>query len=250
MKMERITSRKNPIIVHLKKLGADASFRRETGEYVCDGEKLFREALLWGADIRCVLLSQDADMLQVPEGVKAYICPRELMEYASYFKSPPGVLFSCALPEYTGKPKAPVIVLENIQDPGNVGTVLRTADAFGVSLVLSGACADPFSPKAVRASMGAVFRTEIFRAETENLKEKLGDAPLYGAALGEGCEDIRSVELKNAAVAIGSEGRGLSEDILKICKGRVMIPMTERCESLNAALTAAVVMWEMKRREI
>ncbi|MBR5381052.1 MAG: RNA methyltransferase [Oscillospiraceae bacterium] len=249
--MERITSRKNPVAAHLKKLGADASYRRETGEFVCDGGKLLSEALLNGADIRTVLLSENAPVPEVPEGTGISAAPRDLLAYVSSFKTPPDVLFSCALPgsEQTA-PRGAVLVLENVQDPGNVGTVLRTADAFSVDVVLAGACADPFSPKAARASMGAVFRRRTYQTAPDGLRALLGSRPLYGAALGEKSEDIRNVELAGAAVAVGSEGRGLSETLLSLCDGLVVIPMSPRCESLNAAAAAAVVMWEMAGKRL
>jgi len=249
--MERITSRKNAVIAHLRKLGSDASCRRESGEFVCDGGKLLSEAIANGAEIRTVLLDEDEPAPTLPEGAQVYRAPRDLLAYVSSFKTPPGVLFSCALPQ--GEKAAPggsVVVLENVQDPGNVGTVLRTADAFGVDVVLTGACADPFSPKAARASMGAVFRRRALWSDISGLRALLGERPLYGAALGEECEDIRRVELAGAAVAIGSEGRGLSEALLALCGGRVVIPMSPRCESLNAAAAAAVVMWEMAGKRL
>ena len=248
--MERITSRKNAVAVHLKKLGADASYRRECGEFVCDGKKLLAEALAWGAEIRTVLCAEGFKPPALPESVRVYEAPGELLEYASYFKTPPDVLFSCAIPEKKRSPALPFIVLENVQDPGNVGTVLRTADAFGADVLLLGACADAFSPKTVRASMGAAFRREIFTAGLEELPGILGGAPLYGAALGADSTDIRETDLQGAAVAVGSEGRGLSDRLLEMCTGRIIIPMSPRCESLNAAAAAAVVLWEMKRRSI
>ena len=140
------------------------------------------------------------------------------------------------------------IVLENVQDPGNVGTVIRTASAFGIgAVILVGDCADPYNFKTVRSAMGALFRQRILTADMSMLTDLLHNngLKLYGAALTDSAEDIRNVDVKNAAVAIGSEGRGLSKAFLEGCNGQIIIPMLPHSESLNAAVAAAVVMWEM-----
>ena len=140
-----------------------------------------------------------------------------------------------------------------MQDPGNVGTVIRTANALGVdAVILAGDCADTTSPRCVRATMGAAFRQSIVEADLPGLARLLGgwDLPLYGAALAEGALDIRSAELSRAAVAIGNEGHGLSPELLGLCTGRVIIPMAPGSESLNAAVAAAIVMWELSGRRL
>ena len=136
------------------------------------------------------------------------------------------------------------------QDPGNVGTIWRTADAFGADgLILLPGCADPFSPKTVRATMGACFRLPAWETTLEELVpalEALG-LPLYATALREDTDDVRRTDLSRCAVVIGSEGRGVSQTVLDHCAGTLKIPMRQRCESLNAAVAASVVLWEMAR---
>ena len=144
------------------------------------------------------------------------------------------------------------LVLDGVQDPGNVGTVWRTADAFGADgLLLCNGCADPWNPKTVRATMGAVFRLSVYEGTLKDAAERLAAAsvPLYAAALGEDTQDIRDVPLEKAAVIIGSEGRGVSDEALLLSQKTVRIPMRARCESLNAAVAASVVLWEMARAE-
>ena len=141
-------------------------------------------------------------------------------------------------------------MLDGVQDPGNVGTIMRTADAFdcdGVFLV--SACADPYSPKTARATMGAVFRRDVYQCTADELCALLqkSNLPLYGTALRNDTVSLRDAELSRAAVAIGSEGRGLSAEILSKCEKTIKIPMSPRCESLNAAVAASVVLWEMYR---
>ncbi|MBR1456607.1 MAG: RNA methyltransferase [Oscillospiraceae bacterium] len=249
--MERITSRKNAYIRHLRQLAADGAYRREQGEYLCDGAKLLEEALAGGVPVSSVLWKEREEAVQGLDGAAQFTAPEELFDYASPMKNSPGPLFTVKL-RACGKPARlrSAIVLENVQDPGNVGTVLRTANALGVdAVILTGGCADPYQPKTVRATMGAIFRQKILRIELPYLKAFLDDMdlPLYGAALDEAARDVRGVDLKHAAVAVGSEGRGLSTELLTLCREKILIPMQPGSESLNAAVAAAVLMWEMTR---
>ena len=251
MPVEIITSRKNTLIQRLRALAADSEFRRAEGEYLCDGHKLLTEALDKGAEIRTVLWKEKPGEAKLPDSVRQYTAPAELFDYASPMKNSPGPLFTAELPSRP-LPAAPrrVMVLENVQDPGNVGTVIRTAAAMGVDTVLlCGACADVYSPKTARATMGAIFRERIIRC-TEDEARRLTDRnglKLYGAALSDRAADIRMLKLQNAVVAIGSEGSGLSAELLALCDGELIIPMSPGSESLNAAVAASIVLWEMKR---
>ena len=144
------------------------------------------------------------------------------------------------------------VVLDGVQDPGNVGAVLRTADAFGCTgaLLLPG-CADPYGPKTLRAAMGAVFRLPLYAVGLEDLPRLLADAglPLYGTALRHDTVDVRQRDLRRCALVIGSEGRGVSAEVLALCRETLRIPMSPHCESLNAAAAAAVLLWEAYRAE-
>lgn len=248
--MEEITSRKNPLISHVKSLGADKKARRESGEYFCQGDKLLYEAVKWNAEIKTVLFCGAAP--DVPECGRMVRVPKDIIESISPMKSAPEVVFTCAMPE-VWEPVSPGrhLIMENMQDPGNVGTILRTADALDCgTVILAGDCADPFSPKAVRASMGAVFRHKIIELPVDSLVEQARDIglPIYAAALDSTAIDLRDLELpENYAFAIGNEGHGLSKELLAASAARVIIPMSERCESLNAASAATIILWEMFR---
>lgn len=248
--MEQIRSRKNQYILHLRALARDKDARRDAGEYVCDGEKLLREALQFGAEVTSVLW-RDAAAFPLPDGIAQYAADAELVAYASPLMHSPGPVFTVRLPEMRlPQPLRHVIVLEGVQDPGNVGTVIRTANALGMdAVVLTGACADLYSPKTVRAAMGALFRQPVLTCTTDELLQLLraNCLKLYGAALTDAAQDLRRVPLSPAAVAIGSEGRGLSTQLLTQCDGQIIIPMQPGAESLNAAVAAAVVMWEIAR---
>ena len=255
--MERLTSRKNELIRHIRRLGADRAYRRETGEFVCDGEKLLGEAVRHGAEITAVLWSgapaAAGDGGEIPCAAQ-FVVPGELLDYVSPLKSAAGVVFTARIRRFGEKPEdAPpgrTLVLETIQDPGNLGTILRTANALRIdTVILTGDFADPYGPKAVRAGMGAVFRQRFFALEREALRAYLTahGLRLYGAALSPAAADVRALDLRGAAVAVGSEGRGLSPELRAKCDGELIIPMNAECESLNAAVAAAIIMWELSR---
>jgi len=141
-----------------------------------------------------------------------------------------------------------MLLLDGIQDPGNLGTILRTADALQIPVALLEGCADPYSHKVVRASMGAVFRTQPVISSWEEVKAacKSKGIPVAVTALSDRSEDIRKAKLSAMAVVIGSEGQGVRPQILAEAQKELIIPMSENCESLNAAIAAAIVMWQMK----
>ncbi len=253
--MEIITSRANPLIARIRRLERDRAFRRQSGLALGEGVKLWEEALRWGAGVETVLFTPDRQPERIPEGVRAVRVPEALMEALSPVKTPQGLLFLVRRPDpapperLTGRC---YLLLDGVQDPGNVGTIWRTADAFGADgLLLTGASADPWHWKTVRASMGAAFRLPVWEVETAalgGLFERSG-LPLYGTALREDTVDVRAFSGAAAVVALGSEGRGLSGEVLALCRQTWKIPMTPRCESLNVGAAAAVVLWELWRGE-
>lgn len=251
--MERITSRKNSYVMRLRALALDAAARRESGETVLDGVKLLGEAMGVGAAVTGVLCAEGRVPDKLPD-CPVYLAPEELVSYASPVKNSPGPVFSVRMPQ----PKRPdtvrhAVVLEDMQDPGNVGTLIRTANALGIdAVVLAGDCADYTSPRAVRASMGAAFRQYICPCRVEQLPELMRDMGLRlcGAALSDTAIDLRRADLTRCAVAVGNEGHGLSRELLSVCDETVIIPMKPGSESLNAAAAGAVLMWELARASL
>lgn len=247
---EKITSRTNPLMTHIRKLASSRSYRRETGEYLGDGVKLLEEAVRWGAQLSAVVCTEGTALPKLPEHVRLVEVPRDVMKSISPMEAPQGALFTAKMPDQKLPEKlsgSRYLVLEGVQDPGNVGTIWRTADAFGADgLILLPGCADLYNPKTVRSGMGAAFRLSAWNTTLPELKERLEAAglPLLGAALRSDTVDARDADLKRAAVMIGSEGRGLTDEALAACGQTVKIPMTERCESLNAAIAAATLLWE------
>ena len=249
--MEHITSRHNPLMGHIRRLAGSAAYRWETGEFLCDSPKLLQEALLWQAEITAVVTI--SPLPQLPEHIRQVQVPEDVMASISPVKTPQGVLFTCRLPQaplprsLTGRR---YVLLDGVQDPGNVGTIWRTADALGADgLILVNGCADPWNPKTVRATMGACFRLPVYETAADGLAPWLGEQglPLYATALREDTVDLRQADLSRCAVVIGSEGRGISDGLLSQCEKTLKIPMRARCESLNAAAAATVVLWEMGR---
>lgn len=247
----RITARKNPLIQQVRRLLSSRKAREEAGLFVADGTKLLEEAVRYYSGLDTVILS-DGIQVELPQHIKVVRVPAEVMEYISPMESPQGALFLCKLPqEKIFTPSAGMLLLDGIQDPGNLGTILRTADALDVPVVLLQGCADPYGHKTVRASMGAVFRVQPVRTTWEDVCEKCTAAgiPIAVTALSEQAQDIRCADLANMAVVIGSEGRGVREEILTRADAQLIIPMNAHCESLNAAVAATIVMWQMKNKE-
>ena len=247
MTEERITSRKNPFLQQVKKLLSSRRAREEAGLFAADGTKLLQEAVKWYSGLRAVILADGVEA-QVPEGVRLVRVPGDVMESISPMASPQGALFLCALPEKVPfAPKPGMILLDGIQDPGNLGTILRTADALDIPVALLEGCADPYSHKVVRSSMGAVFRSPVLETTWQEASAACAQAgiPVAVTALTERAEDIRTARLGTMAVVIGSEGQGVRREILENADAELIIPMNPRCESLNAAVAAAIVMWQI-----
>ena len=249
MMEQRITSRKNPLLQKVKKLLASRRERENEGLFVADGTKLLREAVTWWPGLETVILSDGIEE-SLPEWVQVVRVPEDVMASLSPMQSPQGALFVCRLPEKSVfTPKPGMLLLDGIQDPGNLGTILRTADALNVPVALLEGCADPYSHKTVRASMGAVFRTPVIQTTWQQAQQACQKAqiPVAVTALTDTAMDIRNSPIGDMAVVIGSEGQGVRQEILHSADRQLIIPMNSRCESLNAAVAAAIVMWQMEK---
>ncbi len=244
-----ITSRKNPLLQQVKKLFFSRKARQESGLFAADGTKLLAEAVKWCPGLDTVILSEGVKA-EVPGQVKLIRVPQDVMASISPMESPQGAVFLCRFPEKTAfVPRGGSLLLDGIQDPGNLGTILRTADALNIPVALLEGCADPYSHKVVRASMGAVLRTPVVQLTWE---EAFAACQAQGigigvTALSDTARDLRQANLGAMAVVIGSEGQGVRKEILEAAQNHLIIPMEARCESLNAAIAAAIVMWQMKQ---
>ena len=263
MEFTEITSRENNLVKHACRLVADASYRKKHGEFIGEGKTLLFEAVKSGLEPKEIfvdetnisLSDQDMSVLNnLSQKARIIKTNSKIISLISDVQTPTGLIFKCKMPESNGDiPKdGNIIVVENLRDPGNLGTIIRTADAFAISAVVAcGQCVDMFSPKVMRAAMGAAFRVNFIRKDLPNLITELreNNIKLFGAALADDSVDVHKVRLKGAAVAIGNEANGLSEQILSAADGKIIIPMPGMAESLNAAVAAAICMWEMSSGE-
>lgn len=248
--MERITSRQNPLWTHLRKLQGSKAYRYETGQFIADGTKLLDEAIRWYLGLEMVILDEKLPVPKLPQQVRVVQVPSALMQSISSMKTPQGAIFICRMPEPKPLAVQPgCLILDGLQDPGNLGTILRTADALAVPVLLSDGCADPYGEKTVRASMGAVLRTQPQQATAQQIHDacRAQGIGLAVTALSDRAQDLCHAPLKDLAVVIGSEGQGVGDFFRRRADLELIIPMQACCESLNAAVAATIVMWEMKR---
>ena len=258
-----IESKHNTTLRHLARLNREKKYRQGAGEMVCEGWKMLGEALSSGVTVKTVLQrtgdAPDSGLIAQAEaqGARLFEAEASLFAQASDVETPQGVIFSCVPPKRRAddlpETLSGAILLDGVQDPGNVGTVWRTADAFGAAgLFLLPGCAEPFAPKTVRATMGACFRLPVWEGTLEDLTGLLARSAvsLYAAALRDDTEDIRSVPLGSAAVVIGSEGQGLTDETIAACNSTVRIPMTDRVESLNAGIAGSILLWHFREESL
>lgn len=243
--IRELTSRQNPYAKHIASLGSDRSYRRKTGQYLCDGIKLLHDALYSRAEIVSVMVSEGFTLPELPENIDIVRVPERLLNALSPLETPQGVLFTVKFPACMPVPPSSgqYLWLDRLQDPGNVGAILRSAEAFGLrGVYLSPHSADPFGPKAVRAGMGAVFRMSVGFAKPEELLG--GDLPIYATAAGDGVS-LAETGLSNCIVALGNEGNGLDKQIIAKSDGLIHIPMSGGAESLGVSAAAAIICYEM-----
>lgn len=268
MEYPRITSRRNSLARAAGALAGSPKERRERREFLCEGARLCRDAAQSGIRIKTCFFTGEAgekyqDYLRPVLDCcqEAYQVDPAVAELLADTKNPQGIFCVCGWPDALGQgvigfaPKKPCLVLENIQDPGNLGTILRTAEGLGrFQVFLLGDCCDPLSPKVLRASMGAVFRQGLcLEPSAERLLEMLHGRgyQTHGAVLSESARKVTKVDFSRGlhAVFIGNEGSGLCPQTAAGCRDRITIPMRGRAESLNAAAAATVLIWELARGE-
>lgn len=241
----------------MRKLLKSAEYRHQTDLFAVEGDHLCGELAECPVQIEYFLYTEKAAQKYsetvrkaLSKSLSASIITNELSDYISDTKTPQG-LFAAAERFGAPIPKNPqrIVVLDGIQDPGNVGTIIRSAEAFGFDGVLySPNCADVFTPKTLRASMGSVFRVPTqFYSGTENLRGWLREFTVFGAMLDDTAKRLGEVEFpEKTAVVIGSEGSGISQELAAMCDEKIYIPI-KGVESLNAAMAATVLLWELSK---
>lgn len=249
MSGQRVTSRKNAFLLHVRKLLSSASYRKETGEFVGDGIKLMDSGFQAKFPMCHLIYSDNQHPSPMARDIPITFVPEDVMAWLSPMKSPQGGLFVAKQPSYALETlSGNYLLLDGVQDPGNVGTIWRTAHGLGASgLILLEQCASPWSHKTVRSSMGACFHLPVYEMTGEQavaLFSKQG-YPLYGTALEPESKAISQVSFQNCGVIIGSEGQGVRQSLLQACDQTIYLPMAEGCQSFNAAIAAGIFLWEM-----
>lgn len=261
--MQVITSKDNEIIKEIRKL-KEKKYRDISGEYIIEGIKLIEEAINEGAKISKIVVCEDC----VKDGSIEQNLLYEIAKYDCIYvsekvfgvltdvKTPQGILAiikkKCNEDEIDFKEDI-IIALDGVQDPGNLGTILRTLDSAGLKqIILSKNSADPYNPKVVRSTMGAIFRINII--ETEDFIKELTQMKKHKfkivATSLEESESIYNIDYDKKVIVIGNEANGVSKEVLDLADGKVKIPMLGKTESLNAAVATGIIVYEYVRRKI
>lgn len=239
-----ITSLENQLV---KKIGSlhKKKYRDEYELFFIEGMKSVKEAINFNWEIENILYSPD--MINYDLGIEGTIVSKEILCKISDTVTPQGIVAVCKIKNEKIEnlvDKRKIVYLDKVQDPGNVGTIIRTADAFGIdSVVLSKECADVYSPKVVRSTMGSIFHLPVIRdVEIEELKKL--NKKIYSSSLS-GKEKFKIGD--NAVLVIGNEGNGISDETKKVTDEFIKIKMPGNAESLNASIAAGILMYEFTK---
>lgn len=258
--MQKLTSKDNPRVRRYQKLASSKKERRASGQFVLEGVRLVADGVQNGAEISYLLgtaqgfgaLAERVSFLDIP----AWEISERLASSLSDTAHPQGVFAVCAMPAAVpldallarGRRFA---ILCMVQDPGNMGMILRSADALGMDGVICCGCCDVYAPKVVRAAMGSIFRVPVVLGKTEEQVLEMcksADVLTYASVPDKDAQLLQNCRFSGkCALLIGNEGNGLPRDIIEKCDKRVTIPMHGKIESLNAAVAAGILMWEMGR---
>lgn len=261
--MQTITSKDNELIKHIRKL-KDKKYRDESNEYVVEGVKLVEEAVKENAKIKQIIVCEDTTRTyEIPTHIMLEIAKYECISVSdkifniiTQVTNPQGIMAIIeknaqnAKIDYT---QDIIVVLDDVQDPGNLGTILRTVDSIGLNqIIVSKGTADAFNSKVVRSTMGAIFRIKII--EVENLAQAIKEMRKHHFKLM-----VTSLQTKNSIydidfykkiIVIGNEANGVSKEIQDMADEKAKIPMLGRTESLNVSVAAGVVMYEYVRQKL
>ena len=260
-----ITSRENKIIKSAVKISSSSKERKEKRLFFIEGLRLSLDALQSNIYIEKFFYTkkarekwQESIALLKDSACQSYIIDEGISSYLSDTKTPQGIFCICRVLDKQfdldkiGNRRL-IIALENIQDPSNMGSIIRTAEALGINaLMLSNDCCDIYSPKVLRGSMGGVFRMDFFKVDSfKDTICKLNHMGIktYASVPSDSAEKITKISFSSSPslVAIGNEGNGLKKETIDVCSQRITIPMLGRAESLNASVAASIIMWEMTR---
>ena len=261
--MQTITSKDNELIKHIRKL-KDKKYRDESNEYVVEGVKLVEEAVKENAKIKQIIVCEDTTRTyEIPTHIMLEIAKYECISVSdkifniiTQVTNPQGIMAIIeknaqnAKIDYT---QDIIVVLDDVQDPGNLGTILRTVDSIGLNqIIVSKGTADAFNSKVVRSTMGAIFRVKII--EVENLPQSIKEMRKHHFKLMvtslQTENSIYDIKFNKKIIVIGNEANGVSKEIQEMADEKAKIPMLGKTESLNASVAAGVVMYEYVRQKL
>lgn len=256
-----ISSRKNPAVAFYRELGRERRTREREGLFTVEGVKLCTEALRAGLTITSAMVTETAAkkypeaFSEISAEFEPVIITDDIGSYISDTKTPQGFFFVAEMIEKRerigGTGAGRFIILDGLQDSGNIGTIIRTCDALGTDgLILSPDCADIYSPKVVRSAMGSLFRLPFEVTELVPRIKKMRDSGItvFAAMPDRNAQSIDDITLpENCAVIIGNEGNGVSPEVINSADGNIYIPI-RNAESLNAAVAAAIFCNSMRKK--
>lgn len=247
-----IISKSNEYIKHIKSL-SQKKYREEHKEFIVEGIKLVKEALNEKLNIKKIIVCEELFKDKIDFKDIEYV-DEKIFKYISDTETPQGILAIVSQKENMIEEGDVIFALDNVQDPGNLGTIIRTLDCAGIhSLLLSEGCADVYNTKVVRSTMGAIFRVNIIRHKkiTEKLLELKEKGYKIIVTSLETNENLYDLDFsKKSIVVIGNESKGVSKDILDIADIKTKIPMLGRTESLNAGVAASIIAYEVVRQNL
>lgn len=259
--MQKITSKDNPNIKLYVKLAGGKKYRKENGMFTLEGVRLVEDAVKENAELHSVFvtesyvkkLAQQGEALNFPDSVRVFEIADEIGNKMSSTDSAQGIFAICRCLEKpsfsdTVRSGGKYLLLHSIQDPGNMGTIIRTADAVGVDAVFLADCCDLYNPKVVRSTMGSLFRLNVSEIDFDKdfpLFEEMG-VPSFAAVIDSDAVSLTECDFsKGGVILIGNEGNGLPREVSNMCTERLTIKMQGNVNSLNAAMAAGIIMWEL-----
>ena len=261
--MQVITSKDNEFVKHIKKL-KDKKYRDLNGQFVVEGIKMIKEAIEEKANINNIVICencQNTDTIpkELMYEIARYDCvyvTEKIFNSITDVNTPQGILAIISKEKNEQKidySQGIIVALDDIQDPGNLGTILRTVDSIGLSqIIVSKGTADCFNPKVVRSTMGAIFRVSII--ECDDLKKTLKEAQKHKFELVitslQTESSIYDIDYDKKIIVIGNEANGVKQDIQNIADIKVKIPMLGKTESLNASVATGIVLYEYVRNKL
>ena len=261
--MIKITSKENALIKHIIKL-KEKKYRNEYNEYIVEGIKLVKEAIDEKVSIKNIIISEETfknelfekNLKKRLENIEYIIVENNIFKFISDVEKPQGVMAIINKNEWNNQidfSKDVILALDDIQDPGNLGTIIRTADSCNISqILLSKGTVDCYNSKVIRSTMGAIFRVKII--ECENLEKTLNEIKSHNFKIVvtdlNTRKNIYDVNYEKSIIVIGNEANGASKEIINLADERVIIPMIGKTESLNASVATGVILYEYIRQKM